>query len=853
MLQNTEHPDDIFPLVLTSVTQELFGCVGDEDVTGDSPYKVLLKDDILRDIRNRAAVSDFSPVKKSVQDYPEDELLLVYDRDFTYGQGFYLVLTPEAKDRLLNVSFCFAPPKPPTPVESVIEIPKTPEPKPWVSLGSELEIEEEAVKDAREKVRFKFSRVRRKFGAALCFSDRSTADVKDGHLECASYPDSRFSIKQIQRDMGMQAVPQLHSSSTQTLWKHQKNMCTQYEPEHLPSEETEQLIQSENMNNFLDLVTPRVMHALQQETIMNVFRDDWKDQAGDNDESDWSVKATEGLMLYQTFTDHKHIKDKKISCINWHPAIYGVVAVSTIESTEKEPRKSVTPSHILFYSFADPCTPQLLLESPDDILVFEFSPSDPNIIAGGCVNGQLVLWDISAYVTHLLGIQPGGRKGSVNTKAFDLFDTKENETPVVRHSAVSALENRYKAPITDVHWVPQTFEVTKAGVPMENKYNMSVQIVTCSPDSYVLFWDIRVATLLTQPVTAKKQKVDQTSPYSAPETFKHLDRTWTPLFRVIPPDYSLNVCYHYFPIKVSHQNYGYIVKILHCLCSFVADENGDEASKVIPNYSELRIPSAKSLTALKDVNTKLYIGTEDGEIVYTDWKMEKDDSGQPQSAKPVHCLNVHHWLVNTVQRSPFFRDIILSTGGWNFAIWKEGVMDTPIFQSAYSEQLYTVGCWSLSRPAVFFVGRDDGAIELWNLLEKTNEPTQILAHIINAQIRCIKPWNASSKQHFLAVCDDLGMIHVFEIPRAFYVPIKNESVSVRKYFELEQNCRKSLMTKEETWANHMGENEPKTKAEPEKSVKVPEESEEEKVYRDFMNMEENILKKMGLLTEADQE
>lgn len=38
------------------------------------------------------------------QDYPEDELLLVYDRDFTYGQSFYLVLTPEAKDRILNVS-----------------------------------------------------------------------------------------------------------------------------------------------------------------------------------------------------------------------------------------------------------------------------------------------------------------------------------------------------------------------------------------------------------------------------------------------------------------------------------------------------------------------------------------------------------------------------------------------------------------------------------------------------------------------------------------------------------------------------------------------------------------------------
>lgn len=41
-----------------------------------------------------------------LQDYPEDEILLVYDRDFTYGQSFYLVLTPEAKDKILNVSSC---------------------------------------------------------------------------------------------------------------------------------------------------------------------------------------------------------------------------------------------------------------------------------------------------------------------------------------------------------------------------------------------------------------------------------------------------------------------------------------------------------------------------------------------------------------------------------------------------------------------------------------------------------------------------------------------------------------------------------------------------------------------------
>lgn len=37
------------------------------------------------------------------QSYPEEEMLLVFDRAFTYGQCFYLVLTPEGKKRILSV------------------------------------------------------------------------------------------------------------------------------------------------------------------------------------------------------------------------------------------------------------------------------------------------------------------------------------------------------------------------------------------------------------------------------------------------------------------------------------------------------------------------------------------------------------------------------------------------------------------------------------------------------------------------------------------------------------------------------------------------------------------------------
>lgn len=39
-----------------------------------------------------------------LQKYPGEKLLLVYDYDFKYGENFYLCITEEAKELVLNVS-----------------------------------------------------------------------------------------------------------------------------------------------------------------------------------------------------------------------------------------------------------------------------------------------------------------------------------------------------------------------------------------------------------------------------------------------------------------------------------------------------------------------------------------------------------------------------------------------------------------------------------------------------------------------------------------------------------------------------------------------------------------------------
>ncbi|KAG5275640.1 hypothetical protein AALO_G00122930 [Alosa alosa] len=846
-LAETAPPSDIFPMVLTSATQELFECRADEDVTGDSPYKLLRKEDIVQDMKTRAAVSDFSPIKQVVLDYPEDEMLLVFDRDFTYGQSFYLVLTVEAKERLL---------RPPELENEEAEeddsedyaIPTTPVPQPWVSLGSDREIEDETFTDSRPRLKYKISRIRREFGAPVIFSDRNAVETKDGFMECASYQDKTFSLKEMERGCGTQAIPDVISASTQTQWTYPKNMCTQYEPREFSEEDKENCLQSENLKNFVKSVAVRFELAIQQNEIMDVFFDDWA--ALSEEDAAFGGKADTYMKEYQSFTDLHHSKERTISHINWHPTIPGVIVAAMTERLSFEERICgssklvLNPSLILFWSFSDPINPQLMLECPDDVFSFEFCPSDPNIIVGGCMNGQVVLWDISAHVDRLRGTRGGGGKSmSNNTVVLQGFEDKlESETPVVRYCAVSGIDAGHKAPITDIQWLPEGFEVSRTGIPIENKAGTCVQIVTCAPDCCVMFWDIRVPWTGGQPLEEKKQKTDERpldNPHGVPNMFKHLDLSWKPLMKVSLP--KIDSSGEYSPLKFCLRH--------NTSDSQVATVYAERSD--IPDYSLLRVPSAKNLKPLEDICTKFYVGTEDGELIYTDWKMEKDnDSGRLFSPKPSHRYIIHDGLVNTVRRSPFFEDIILTVGGWTFAIWKEGVMVSPIILSHCSQTRCTKGCWSGSRPGVFFIGKEDGSIEVWDLLEKTHEPSQV-QNITTFQITSIKPWIISSKQHLLAVSDHFGTLHILEIPWTLRSPSSNEKQSISKYFDKEVDRLIYVEKRREVRAKEKEEAEAedlKRRMQPVAQEKSLEQMEEEaqKEYEAYLAMEKVIMKDMGL-------
>lgn len=51
---------------MATKTQEIFSCICDEHVTEEEPFKLLKKEAIITDMKMRAAISDFHPVKQIV-------------------------------------------------------------------------------------------------------------------------------------------------------------------------------------------------------------------------------------------------------------------------------------------------------------------------------------------------------------------------------------------------------------------------------------------------------------------------------------------------------------------------------------------------------------------------------------------------------------------------------------------------------------------------------------------------------------------------------------------------------------------------------------------------------------------
>ncbi|XP_063710237.1 dynein axonemal intermediate chain 3-like [Symsagittifera roscoffensis] len=797
-------PGDLKPVFLSAPTQSIFGCTTDSEVTVEEPFKLIPKQAIVDDMVKRAAVSDFSVVKQTIQNYAGDSILIAYDPYFKFGENFYIALTEEAKERIL---------KDPEregggeggddedgegegePEDLTVYEYQPPESKPWESLGSEMEIEDHIIKHSRDLVTMKVSRQRKLFGAPLVkWKNRSSHAGRDAYIECvsSSEQDSKsFELSRMEMETGVQAIQSYTTESAQTEWVFPTNAATQYEPREFDEETKQRLMQSEEFASTVETAKPRLDLGLQHNVVMNAFVDDWSLLAVED--TTFGSKQDGYLKEYQSFTDLKNSKNKTVTCMDWHPTLKGVVAVSYGERCTLEERVDnlskiqLTPSLILIWSFSDPIQPQLILEAPDDICAFRFNPTDPYLVAGGCVNGQVVLWDISGQNEERLKRSKRAKVTKANTMNTlpGYIDESSIITPVVNYCAVSMIDQSHKNWVTDLQWIPDHIDINRQGQILENHKASCVELVTSGCDGHVMFWDIRA------PKGTSNLKPHD-NPLKVPNTFKYLDLLWKPIMRI--PIHRTDGHGEHSPYVFSYRETQGDRSILPTLDA--EEERQEEERRKQAESVGLRPSSPKEKKVLQGASTHYFVGTEDGEIIYLDWTLEKDtETGKLVHKSPEWVKATHDGPVKTLDRSPFFKEVLLSVGGWNFCIWLEACAE-PLMQSQSHNCQLTHGRWSPTRAGVFFISKSDGCIDVWDLLDRTSDP--VLTQSVSPHaITKLNPIKISTNQQLLAIGDSYGTLHVLEVPWVLRQGAAKEPQAVMSYLEREKERLEYMETRRE--------------------------------------------------------
>ena len=295
--------------------------------------------------------------------------------------------------------------------------------------------------------------------------------------------------------------------SSQTYYNRMVNAIVQYDPEDFleamrKSAQVGDANQNEKQEKFLDRVAYRIEEALQSNELINVFQDDFE-MLGDEEAGSASKISTVNL-LPRTFIEHDYCKNKRVSCIKFHPTKPFLVAMSMIENISFDDRAEITgrsfDSHVLIMNFSDAhiITLAYVLETPIEVSTIEFHPENSNVLMGGCISGQLIAWDLSSMESRI-GSHSGSSghgQAAASAKKQDTVrmpeeeDEKTQQTIIkLKQLAQSSIVMSHRNFVSDIQFIPANVKVDRKNPGPDGKIT---HFLSSSEDGLVCIWDSRL-------------------------------------------------------------------------------------------------------------------------------------------------------------------------------------------------------------------------------------------------------------------------------------------------------------------------------------------------------------------------
>jgi WD40 repeat protein len=540
--------------------------------------------------------------------------------------------------------------------------------------------------------------------------------------------DPNYSLLRKELELGIQAVKEMRTVACQTTWYRLVNRSTQYSPnDFLPKQTDAGYGKVDELTAFLSLVSVGVEEALQTNETLDIFQDEFA-TLGEADAGATS-DANSGIKDLRTFQDVNLTKGKRIECVEWVPGSTDMLACSCCESlsfTERlENTGKATDSTILIWSFQDPLAPHAILKSPWEVPVFKFYPSDEKFLVAGLSSGQVAVWKLS-------GADLGHAVREKGTGAQE--EERSSATPMVRHKQISIIDESHRKPVMAIEWLPPTIEIEKRGRGASEKHPKDGPVryfVTIAGDGQVLLWNFQESL----------------------DSINDADFLWQPI-------HSGNR-----RVQLQRQDSGTEMGCCHLLyCHDTFDEKG-----------------IKQLT-------QFYASTEEGELILGDWAARAEEDRKAEYVKKIFPISKTFRPMLSLERSPFFPEIILGVTDWAFFLWKSGVKEH-LFQSSYTSTYFTRGVWSPTRPSVIFLGLNNGGIDIWDFSDQSHKAalSDAGASAPIASMVFRKPGDRDAiGEQLLAVGDSNGTLHVLSVPKNLVRQAGKEKDTMARFLEREE-------------------------------------------------------------------
>lgn len=793
----------VLKIAISAKSQKFLGCVVGDTITAEKPWKVVKKEMFEDHIEVYDEDSEFLPLKEQITQFPKEEMLFGYvpDESREYDE-FYLCLTEEAHDKVAEIIA-----KMEKELEQKLNNAIYKQIRPWVSQGTEEEVDDEIIKNNRPLLEVEVETDYPIMNPKIKFKMRKVEDARDGYAQIV--PSARHTYVHVQRrriNAATQVSALVRSNEAQTICTFPSNAYSQYEYEYTfdekPSEECKQRIHeylTENADKLSDL--------LEVNGSINFYVNDYI-KLGQGESKKPSM---DDLIEYISFTEINLCKGKMVSYVAFHPMWSGTAAVSYVDESPLALRKGppvidevsravygINP--VLLWSFKDGLSPKLILEAHREVIVLSFCPYDENILIGGCVSGQILIWDIRNKLQNVEEEEIlTDEQQKYRSQMYSLMKWMKNikDIKLVHAAAVSKLEYSHNAIVTQIVWIPPYWEVTKTGqlnVIPEDSEQRSFQFVTSSEDGTILFWD-----LLAKPVV-------QAGSYRPHRRLRRLKKRPSALTIDVSPFRSLNrllmPCYKLFVKHPPKED-----KPLSVICMDIRTPKMEyEEVNPDPNrvYSKtervMHRPVQKRSSELP--KCEFCGGSPEGDFMIGSWEGYDYNTGElinSQVCKIQNLAKYHDGPVTSVSRF-VSGDILLSVGGKVFAIWKEDFPQQPILWRR-SRKHYTFGVWNLFRPGMFKLTRSDGHLEMWLLASQSDN--YILAQTVSGHlITGAYTHPIKAKDNFLGIAEENGSLRIFYVPDLLQEQTTDDEAEVTyKFFEKEVQRKRELIAWQEDWMN----------------------------------------------------